>query len=104
MGEFWKPEAQKVEKATCVIESHDDAKSLVKEFWQAMSHGTSIFEQGEREQDYNWGQELTMGDRTVIVKGHRENKGKWIVLFTGNHQPLSSEAVAWLKEKGIISE
>ena len=78
------------------VESKEGAEQLVKEFWSAMSHG----------QDFsgidNWSQELTMGDRTSVRKAMRDKTGKYIVIFKGNHQPLSMEALNWLKGKGIL--
>ena len=87
-------------KVLHLVASMEEAIELVKEFWQAMPHGRDLTFPKEAE---GWQEELTMGDRTKIRKGVLpKEKGKWVVMFQGNNQPLTKEAVAWLKEKGII--
>ena len=90
------------EVVQAIFDTKEEAESLVKEFWENMSFGKQIID-SVKNMNGDWSQELTMGDRTTVSKGGRDNKGKWIVNFRGNHQPLSAEAGAWLKEKGLIS-
>jgi hypothetical protein len=90
------------EVVKAVFDTKEEAEALVKEFWEAMSFGKQIIDSVKNLGD-DWSQELTMGDRTTVSKGGRDNRGKFIVNFRGNHQPLSAEAGTWLKEKGLIS-
>ncbi len=85
-----------------VVNSQEEAEALVREFWEAMPHGRDLVGQMETQGDVDWSQQLTFGDRTQIKKGRREEQGKWIITFQGNHQPLSEKAIDWLKGKGIV--
>ena len=84
------------------FDSREDAIEIVKEFWEAMPDGKDIIHSVEITGN-DWTQELTMGDRTKIIKGVIPNeRGKWFVIFGGNHQPLSENAVNWLRTKHLI--
>lgn len=87
------------EKLTAIFSSKEEAIKFVQDFWEAMPHGAMLSKPTTEDE---WEQELTMGDRTIVRKGvlpHEKNK--WIVLVMGNNQPLTKEAVAWLKEHDI---
>ena len=95
-------ERKSIDRVLVECDSKEKAIELVKEFWKAMPHGRDLIP--ESEEDSYWVQELTMGDRTMVRDGVlHQKKGKWIVLFLGNHNPLSPEAVAWLRIKKLIT-
>lgn len=84
-----------------VCDTKEEAIKLVREFWEAMPHGADIMGSVT---NGDWEQELTMGDRTFISSGMlRGERGKFVAVFQGNHQPLSREAEAWLRNRGLIA-
>lgn len=101
-------EHRNVEKTFKVFSTIEEARNIVREFWTAMR----VSESGERftESELNnltnedFDETLTWIDRTVIKKAdprvHKESG--WVVLFMANNQPLSKEAVSWLKGKGYV--
>ena len=94
-----------IEHKVVRVSSKEEATELVKEFWSAMPHGKQLLEEVTQNLGDDWTQELTQGDRTRIVEGKRfppEDRGKWLVHFRGNHQPLSQEATQWLKDKDLL--
>ena len=85
------------------FDSLEEAESFVRSFWEAMPHGAEIQKEGSGNND--WGQELTCGDRTKIIVGRLpKERGKSIVLVQGNNQPLSDDAITWLRDNGYILE
>ena len=93
-----------LEKVGMHFEEEEEALALIEKFWRAMPHGSDIVrgvEQGRR----GWDTELTFGDRTTVLKMRvGPNKGKWLVQIRGNHNPLSPDAMEWLKGEGIIEK
>lgn len=91
------------EKVRIIVPSIEAGVEIVKEFWRAMPHGTDLTRGLREDVMEDWTQELTMGDRTIVIKGMFPNeKGKFVAHILGNNQPLSSEAVSWLKGKGYL--
>lgn len=90
-----------VKKTEAEFTEKVDAEDLVRDFWNNMPHGADILHVVERTGD--WSQELTMGDRTNVIRGiTRDKRGKWFAVFQGNHQPLTDDAVRWLIDRGYI--
>ncbi len=96
-----KKEVPILQRCTHLVDSQEEGISLVKEFWQAMPHGNILtFPKNEE----GWTKELTAGDRTRILPGRiSEQRGKWLVIFQGNNQPLTKEAIRWLMDKKLIA-
>lgn len=91
------------EKVTVVFGSKEEALQAVKEFWAAMPHAQSL-NVHDMENLETYAQELTAGDRTTVTRAvGRGMQGKFQVIFRGNHQPLSDEALNWLQKKGYNS-
>ncbi len=93
------PRPQMTETAK-LFNTREEAIEAIKKFWQTTQSKT--FEMWKESlTDDNFGDELTSGDRTSIVKGlpfKPEQKGKWVAYFRGNNQPLSEKAVNYFKE------
>lgn len=92
-----------VERLKVLFDSKESALDAIKEFWETMPHGRDI-EDTVKVTGGNWGQELTMGDRTKFLGESRlpGEKGKFAVLFVGNNQHLTREADSWLRSKGFL--
>lgn len=98
------PESMFREKIVIKTSSKEEAVEIVKEFWQAMPHGVDLTKPSNENDEIDWTQELTMGDRTKISRGLLPNeKNKWLVQISGNHQPLSPQATEWLMKKGYFA-
>jgi hypothetical protein len=94
---------EEIRELKIILNSKEEAIELVKEFWHRMPDGEEVIKLVEKSVDKDWGQQLTYGDRTQIMEGRlRDEKGKWVVLFTGNHEPLSYEALIWLRSKKLF--
>lgn len=93
-----KIEVREVENGYVVVfSSLDQATEFVSEFWAAMPHHQDFFPTDSMP---DWTEELTAGDRTKISQGTSPAlKGKWLARITGNHQPLTAEAVAWIQQR-----
>ncbi len=91
-----------VEKVRVTVESEEQAADIVEAFWRAMPDAEDMVRQLEQDEKPDWLQELTYGDRTLVRKGTPREGGGFIVLFMGNHNPLSVQALAWLKERGYV--
>lgn len=89
-------------EANKIFDTKQDAIQGIKAFW------TTIAPDAFKDlTDEEYGYELTNGDRTIIRRGlpsKIEERGKWVVEFLGNHQPLSLRAEKYLKDVGIILE
>jgi len=87
------------EKVSVVVENESESVALIQEFWKAMPHGTLIRNISD------WSQELTAGDRTKLIHVYNREKKRreMTVLFQGNNQMLSQEAMGWLAGKGFIT-
>jgi hypothetical protein len=95
------PKNERPEKVRILVDSQEQAVALVAAFWRTMPHGRDLVQGQDNEQEPDWEQELTAGDRTMVHRGILPHeKGKMVVLFMGNNQPLTEEAVQWLKERG----
>lgn len=87
------------ERVVYLAGSQEDAVKIVKDFWLAMPHAKNLT---LPQTDEGWMQELTMGDRTKIYPGKLpKERGKWVVVFQGNHQSLTEEALRWLRERDL---
>lgn len=95
-----------LEKAWIFVETEKEAAALVEEFWRAMPHGKEVVRSVELDEEPDWRQTLTEGDRTIVRRANglekKEGKGDWVVLFRGNNNPLSHEATEWLRAKRIV--
>ncbi len=88
------------DKTVIRFDSRDEAVEIVKAFWRAMPHAVDLTLPSEDDRE-GWASELTAGDRTRVSQGFMpRDKDKWILSISGNHQPLTPEAEAWLKERG----
>lgn len=99
-----KTEKGPIERLAVVVDSKEEAIQLVRDFWNVMPHGNDVVRTVAHSGE-DWTQELTAGDRTRILDGSLSaprHPGKWNVIFRGNSQPISKEAIAWLQGKGLI--
>ncbi len=82
-----------------VFDTKEVAISAIKTFWQT-TQPDQFQDWSQTFTDDNFADELTSGDRTQIRKGlpyKPDEKGKWVVDFRGNNQPLSEKAVNYFK-------
>ena len=88
------------EKLSRSCDTEEEARQLVREFWEAMPHGQQFTDSSR---DIDWSEELTMGDRTKVIKCRvGKDRGKWLAIFSGNHQSLTPDAENWLRQRGLV--
>lgn len=91
-----------LERVRLVVESKEEATGIVEAFWNAMPHGADLVRSVLADSQPDWSQQLTEGDRTVVSRGILPTeRGKFVIVISGNHTPLTKEAVVWLRERGF---
>jgi hypothetical protein len=88
-------------KVVVTFDSIEVAVTFVQDFWNAMPHAPADLDNLPKNDLDGWRSEITAGDRTIISRDLRPaNLGKFLVSVSGNHQPLTPEADAWLRGRG----